>query len=97
MDYIKAQGIPMPRKSGCFYCPSQKRSEWRELLDLHPDLYERAVAMEANASRNGHRATLDPSGKRTLLEMKRDFEAQGDSMFSDDEAMRAYEPCICGL
>lgn len=97
MDYIRAQGIPMPRKSGCFYCPSQKRSEWRGLLELHPDLYARAEAMEGNASRNGHRATFDPSGKHTLADLRNAFEAQGESMFDDQDLGRAYEPCICGL
>lgn len=97
IDYIRKRHVPVPRKSGCFYCPSQKRSEWRELLEVHPDLYARAEAMEANASRAGHRATLDPSGKTTLLQLRQGLESQGAMMFPDDEIPREYEPCICHI
>ncbi len=96
LRYIKAQGIPMPRKSGCFYCPSQKRSEWRELLDLHPDLYERAAAMERNAHRPGKRAILSNTNRWTLDELKDQFEAQTIMEF-DEEVPRVYEPCICHI
>jgi len=97
IDYIRGKVVPIPRKSGCFFCPSQKRSEWRELLDVHPDLYERASAMERNASRNGHRATLDVSGKYSLDMMRHQFESQGPSMFEDQDIPRIYEPCICHI
>lgn len=97
IDYIRKRHVPVPRKSGCFYCPSQKRSEWRELLEVHPDLYARAELMEMNASRYGHTATFDPSGKRTLLALRAEFESQGASMFEDQEIPRAYEPCLCGI
>jgi hypothetical protein len=97
MEYIKSKGVPIPRKSGCFFCPAQRQSDWKELLDVHPDLYARAEAMEANATRNGHVATLDPTGKVSLSHLRQAFDAQGDGMFSDDEIPREYEPCICHI
>lgn len=46
-------GLPEPRKSGCWFCPFQSRRCWLELAESHPDLWEKALALEANAvSRN---------------------------------------------
>jgi hypothetical protein len=97
VEYIRKRHVPVPRKSGCFFCPAQKRSEWRELLEVHPDLYARAEAMEVNASRNGHRATFSPDGKYSLADLRQGFETQGAAMFEDQEVARVYEPCICGI
>ena len=36
-------------KSACFYCPSSKPREIRELAKCHPDLLERALVMERTA------------------------------------------------
>lgn len=44
---IKNMGLPLPGKSACFFCPSSKK---HEILALAPDLQERAIAMERNAS-----------------------------------------------
>ena len=45
-EIIRAAGIPMPRKSGCFVCPFQRRSQWMELREKHPDLFMKALALE---------------------------------------------------
>ena len=49
---IKQEGLPLPGKSSCFFCPSMKRSEIRTLYHQHRDLYERAAAIENNAKPN---------------------------------------------
>lgn len=46
---IKSVGFSVPSKSSCFFCPNRKISEIIELKEKHPDLYQRAVAMEQNA------------------------------------------------
>ena len=49
--YIEAAGLKVPRKSSCWYCPEM--NEW-EILDLqasHPELLDRALAMERNATK----------------------------------------------
>lgn len=42
-------GLCLPGKSACFFCPSSSKSEIKWLQHNHPDLFERACAMEANA------------------------------------------------
>ncbi len=46
---ILEEGLPLPGKSSCFYCPSMKKHEIKALRKNHPDLFDRAVAMEENA------------------------------------------------
>ena len=46
---IKRLGMPMPRKSACWFCPANRKAEVVELAREHPELFKRAVAMEDNA------------------------------------------------
>jgi len=41
-----------PAKSSCFFCPSMTKPEIVQLRDEHPDLLERALALEDNAKEN---------------------------------------------
>ncbi len=43
---IKEHGLPVPRKSGCYYCPFQRIAMWKELYLNHPDLFGRARQLE---------------------------------------------------
>jgi hypothetical protein len=46
---IAAEGLPVPPKSACFFCPASKPWEISEIVDLHPDLADRIIAIEAAA------------------------------------------------
>jgi len=43
---IESAGLPVPPKSSCFFCPEMHEQEIIELNKAHPDLMERAFAME---------------------------------------------------
>jgi hypothetical protein len=49
IDAIKSAGLPLPKKSSCFFCPNMRPHEIMELNALYPHLAERALKMEANA------------------------------------------------
>ncbi len=49
---IKQEGLPVPGKSSCFFCPAMKRHEIRTLYHRHRDLFDRAIAIENNAKPN---------------------------------------------
>jgi hypothetical protein len=49
VELIAEEGLPVPPKSACFFCPSSTKSEVLQLHREHPDLYARAVAMERRA------------------------------------------------
>lgn len=47
---IQAEGLTVPRKSGCYICPFQRDAQWHELWKLHPKLYIRAQRLEEAAT-----------------------------------------------
>lgn len=51
---VEAAGLPPVPKSACFFCPHNKAHEWQALAKDHPDLFARALAIEANAEARGN-------------------------------------------
>lgn len=47
---IERHGVEVPTKSSCFFCPVNKRQQITDLAHNNPDLFARALAMEANAT-----------------------------------------------
>jgi hypothetical protein len=48
-EVIAAAGLPVPIKSSCWYCPASKKHEIAWLQEHHPELLQRALAIERNA------------------------------------------------
>jgi len=46
---IERAGLPVPPKSGCWFCPFMRRGQWQQLKREQPELFARALAMERNA------------------------------------------------
>ncbi len=89
---IQKEGLEVPPKSSCFFCPMQTIGEWQRLFLDHPDLYERAANLERVASeRHGKVATLG-SHDASLDQMReRRWEGQIEMDLS------AWLPCLCTL
>lgn len=53
MAVIQDAGLPIPRKSSCWFCPFHRLADWAELRRDHPDLFDASVALEdaVNAAR----------------------------------------------
>lgn len=49
INAIDAEGLPRPGKSACWMCPSSKKHEVVWLKKTHPDLYAKAILMEARS------------------------------------------------
>ena len=79
---IKRHGLPIPIKSGCFFCPYQRKAQWQELRRKHPDLYCKAATLEKITGRN-----LPISNKPldTIVNESDNF------LFEE----MAYPPCEC--
>lgn len=97
IEIIKNAGLEVPRKSGCYFCPFQKISEWERLYKNHPSLYKNAEWMETNArlspKAKKRDLTLRPSGP-SLLALRERFNGKGGELFPDcnfEELM----PCAC--
>lgn len=89
---IQRAGLAVPRKSGCWFCPGQRIAEWRQLHFNYPELYERAIALEDNASSHYQKwATLSPHG--ISLRQYRERRWQGQIQMD----LSQWLPCICKL
>ena len=89
---IQRAGLLVPRKSGCFFCPGQALAGWRALYFEYPELYERAIAMEENASEHCQKwATLDPHGISLRQHVERRWQGQMQMDLSQ------WLPCACRL
>lgn len=49
IDTIVDAGLDVPGKSACFFCPASRLDEIKALKEFYPELYQRALEMEANA------------------------------------------------
>ncbi len=45
----KERNLPYPVKSGCFFCPFNRKAEWKNILYNYPNLFEKAIQLEENA------------------------------------------------
>lgn len=93
LDIIKAEGLDRPRKSGCFFCPFQRKTEWENLYRNYPDLFNRAEQIEITASKHSKRGkfiALSPSG-RPLSNIRNQTDLFPDWDFEE------LEPCMCKL
>jgi hypothetical protein len=50
LEIIKDAGLCLPGKSACYFCPSSKVSEIKQLKHTYPLLFDRAIALEDNAN-----------------------------------------------
>lgn len=50
---IRDEGLPIPPRSACFFCPFHSAEEWRQLARTRPDLFERACQLEAKLHERG--------------------------------------------
>ena len=49
IDLIEDAGLPVPQKSGCFFCPFNSTERWRQLLEFYPVLFDKAIELEENS------------------------------------------------
>lgn len=90
--YIKKHGLPVPVKSGCWFCPFMRIQDFKRLRIEHPDLYckakaleDRSVARQIESGRERINYLKDPNKPLDVIVN----EAQG-------ELFEEYKPpCYC--
>ena len=89
VEAIKRAGLDVPRKSACFFCPSSKKHEILDLKRQHPDLFDRAVAIERNATKNS--TSLKGLGRDWSWELLAKADEAQFKLFEE----RIETPCGC--
>jgi len=46
---IGKAGLPIPHKTGCYFCYANKKKEWIYLKNNYPDLWKKSIALENNS------------------------------------------------
>jgi hypothetical protein len=94
VQIIKDHGIPVPLKSGCFFCPMQPIAQWKLLRRKHPDLFCKVQKLEDRNNEYRRGKGKEPfylySNAKPLGEIV--DENQGE-LFKEYE----YPPCRCEL
>ena len=87
---IRDAGLPVPPKSGCFFCPFKSRSQWQQMKYAEPEAFGRALAIEKNAhGRDGRPKYLPIFGPLQAV-------ADQGELPGFDEAIAAEAGCITG-
>ena len=64
VDAIVRADLPVPPKSACFFCPSSTKTEIRQLASEHPDLLDRALAIEGRGREEAGLRSVQGLGRR---------------------------------
>ncbi len=97
-EIIKGHGLPVPMKSGCWFCLFQRVGEWKKLRREHPDLFCKAQQLEArnmeyrrtHARKDGSFKQFGLAGPKRLSEIVKEGHGW---LFEEME----YPPCNCML
>lgn len=71
VDIIRSAGLPVPMKSGCYFCPFRNNEDWANLYQSHPKLYRAAMDLEEN-NKHMPKQALHPLTLRKLAKVLRD-------------------------
>lgn len=87
---IVAAGLPVPPKSGCWFCPFQKKSAWQTMKRNDSEKFALALTLERNARhKDGTGAYLPMFGSLESV-------AAQDELPGFDEAIEAEGECVTG-
>jgi len=91
VEIIKKEGLSVPVKSGCYFCPFQPKRAWIDLYKIHPELFQDSINFEKNANAYPN-ATL--MGKVKLEDFRKALAEQTDlSDFKEDLSLGQCAYC----
>lgn len=94
-EIIKAHGLPIPPKSGCWFCPFQKISQWKKLRQSYPEMFCQAVRMEQRQNEQRAEIGKEPFYMKGKPLQKLVNEAQ--TVIPGFEDLAELPPCQCGV
>lgn len=98
MDIVRQEGLPVPPRSACVFCPLKSMGRWKQTLMETPDSYEGAVQLEQVINRRQAEQGKDPiylAHDRVPLAVLRDQWLTDRVESSDDEDAGQCETGHC--
>lgn len=90
VDIIKKEGLSIPVKSGCYFCPFQSKKEWIKLYENYPDLFDETILFEKNGRAYPEGNLI---GNITLEDFRRALKEQTRLDFTEDVAITKCAYC----
>lgn len=93
---IRSAGFEVPPKSGCYFCPFQKASEFKRLYKNEPELYRKVRDLEDNVNAKRVADFKEPLYLKNVARL--DYIVQEGQMEIDLSAYEVFEdsrPCMC--
>jgi hypothetical protein len=89
---IREHGLPVPPKSGCWFCPFQRIAQWKKLRKDYPELFCRANQLEERNRERRRAEGREPSflASRPLSQIVNESQ---DALWEEYQ----YPPCRCEL
>jgi len=94
IDIIKAAGLEIPMKSGCYICPFQSLLQFKQLRKKHPELFCKAMGLEDQQNR---RIKADGTPWKKFYLCGVPLGQIDKQQFLPTMEKEAYPPCMCGL
>lgn len=84
MNIIEAEGLPVPPKSSCFFCPFHTKAAWRDMARNEPEMFTKSVELERFINERRERLGKDKVWMSSALRPL-------DEAFSDDGQMSLFD------
>ena len=94
VDIIQGAGLPVPQRSSCFFCPFNSVDRWRWLHETHPDLFDKAMALEEHSKHfPSQRLTDQAFRERTDISLRSLAEVFADGRPVPAQPAVEQQPC----
>ena len=94
VDIIQKARLPIPERSSCFFCPFNSLDRWRWLHKTHPDLYDKAIALEERSKHfPSQRLTDQAFRERTDLSLRSLADAFANGLPISAQPAVEQQPC----
>ena len=93
-ELVEKAGLPKPRKSGCFFCPYQRKEQWIDLYKNYSELFSQAEECERWA-----RAKFDGDGYylRNDLPIREQIKKWARKEKCEPDLFELDRHCLCEL
>ena len=93
VEIIESEGLPVPPKSGCFFCPFNSTERWRWLLQEHPELFDRAIVLEENSKHFPRQRLTDQIYRARAVVTLRELKMKLAADAATNEAVELEQAC----
>ena len=91
---IEEAGLPIPQRSSCYFCPFNSVDRWRWLYETHPNLFNKAIALEERSKHfPSQRLTDQAFRERTDVSLRSLAEIFADGRPLPVRAAVEQQPC----